>query len=84
MFSEWTERVGKGIYPLAEPPRPAGVERNVVVTLWDWDGASSAAAASPLDARIHTGGRVYGPAQNRDALAVAAATVGPAADMDSG
>ena len=68
MFSEWTERVGKGIYPLAEPPRPAGVERNVVVTLWDWDGASSAAASNPLDARIQTGGRVYGPAQNRDAL----------------
>ena len=67
MFSEWTERIGKGIYPLAEPPRPDGVERNVVVTLWDWDGASSAATSNSLDARIHTG-RVYGPAQNREAL----------------
>jgi hypothetical protein len=69
MFSEWTERVGKGVYPLAEPQRPAGVERNLVVTLWDWNGASSAGASSPLDARIQPGGRVYGPAQDRAALA---------------
>ena len=35
VFSDWTERVEKGEVPPA-PPRPAGVERNLVVTLWDW------------------------------------------------
>jgi hypothetical protein len=34
-FSDWTDRVAKGEVPPA-PPRPKGVERNVVVTLWDW------------------------------------------------
>jgi hypothetical protein len=33
-FADWTDRVAKGEVPPA-PPRPKGVERNVVVTLWD-------------------------------------------------
>jgi hypothetical protein len=35
VFADWTQRVAQGEVPPA-PPRPAGVERNVVVTLWDW------------------------------------------------
>ena len=35
MYADWTERVAKGEVPPA-PPRPSGIERNVVVTLWDW------------------------------------------------
>jgi len=34
-FSDWTDRIAKGEVPPA-PPRPKGVERNLVVTLWDW------------------------------------------------
>ena len=33
-FSAWTDRIAKGDVPPA-PPRPKGVERNVVATLWD-------------------------------------------------
>lgn len=33
-FADWTDRVAAGEVPPA-PPRPKGVERNVVVTLWD-------------------------------------------------
>ncbi|PWT99411.1 MAG: hypothetical protein C5B51_27155, partial [Terriglobia bacterium] len=33
-YADWTERVAKGELPPV-PPRPRGVERNVVVTLWD-------------------------------------------------
>jgi hypothetical protein len=33
-YADWTERVAKGEVPPA-PPRPKGVERNLVVTLWD-------------------------------------------------
>src|SRR6185295_1078469 len=33
-LSDWTDRIAKGQVPPA-PPRPQGVERNVVVTLWD-------------------------------------------------
>ena len=35
MFSDWTDRIAAGELPPV-PPRPAGIERNVVVTLWDW------------------------------------------------
>ena len=34
-FADWTDRIAAGEVPPA-PPRPTGVERNVVVTLWDW------------------------------------------------
>jgi hypothetical protein len=33
-YADWTERVAKGDVPPA-PSRPSGVERNLVVTLWD-------------------------------------------------
>ena len=35
MFADWTDRIAAGEVPPA-PPRPQGVERNVVITLWDW------------------------------------------------
>ena len=35
-FADWTDRIAKGELPHAKPPRPQGVERNVVVTTWDW------------------------------------------------
>lgn len=35
MFADWTDRIVAGELP-ASPPRPKGVERNVVVTQWDW------------------------------------------------
>ena len=72
MFSEWTERIAAGIYPLVEPPRPRGLERNLVVTLWDWGEAttvvSSAAASDPRDPRVNANGRIFAPSQSHDAL----------------
>jgi hypothetical protein len=35
MFSEWTDAIAAGVVPPA-PPRPQGIERNVVITQWDW------------------------------------------------
>jgi hypothetical protein len=35
-FGDWTERVAKGELPHTKPTRPQGVERNIVVTTWDW------------------------------------------------
>ena len=34
MFADWTDRIAAGEVPPA-PPRPSGIERNLVVTLWD-------------------------------------------------
>jgi hypothetical protein len=38
MLADWTDRIAAGELPPA-PARPQGVERNVVVTQWDWAGA---------------------------------------------
>ena len=35
-FAEWTDRIAAGEVPKIQPQRPQGIERNVVVTLWDW------------------------------------------------
>jgi hypothetical protein len=35
-LADWTDRIKNGELPFATPPRPQGVERNVVVTLRDW------------------------------------------------
>ena len=36
MYADWTQRIAKGEYPTEAPPRPSGVERNLVLTEWDW------------------------------------------------
>jgi hypothetical protein len=38
MFADWTDRIASGEYPHQAPPRPQGMERNVVITEWDWGG----------------------------------------------
>ncbi len=38
LFGDWTDRIAAGELPFAKPPRPQGVERNVVLSLWDWAG----------------------------------------------
>ena len=35
-FGEWTDSIANGELPSAKPPRPQGVERNIVITEWDW------------------------------------------------
>jgi hypothetical protein len=36
LFGDWTDRIAKGELPFAQPQRPQGVERDIVLTLWDW------------------------------------------------
>ncbi len=36
LFGDWTDRIAAGELPATRPQRPQGVERNVVVTAWDW------------------------------------------------
>jgi streptogramin lyase len=35
-YAEWTARIARGALPAAQPKRPEGLERNVVVTSWEW------------------------------------------------
>jgi hypothetical protein len=61
-FAAWTDRVAKGDVPPA-PPRPKGVERNVVVTLWDVGDDHSfmhdQVSTDKNRPTVNGGGRVY-------------------------
>jgi hypothetical protein len=35
-LADWTDRIAAGELPFAKPERPQGLERNVVITQWDW------------------------------------------------
>jgi hypothetical protein len=35
-LADWTDRIAKGELPQGKPVRPQGVERNIVVTTWEW------------------------------------------------
>ncbi|MGE3244711.1 MAG: carboxypeptidase regulatory-like domain-containing protein [Beijerinckiaceae bacterium] len=35
-LADWTRRIEKGETPAVKPERPKGLERNVVVTSWEW------------------------------------------------
>jgi hypothetical protein len=62
MFADWTDRIKKGEVPPA-PPRPIGIERNVVVSLWDWGGGRFIHDSSSSDKRnpsVGANGPVYG------------------------
>ena len=40
MFATWTDRIATGDVP-PQPPRPKGIERNLVLTMWEWGGEMS-------------------------------------------
>jgi hypothetical protein len=63
MFGDWTSRIAAGELPPA-PPRPQGVERNVVITEWDWAGPKAylhdEIATDKRNPAVNAGGRLYG------------------------
>src|SRR5215468_1314711 len=63
MFGDWTTRIANGELPPA-PPRPSGVERNVVITLWDWAGSKAylhdEIATDKRNPQVNAGGLLYG------------------------
>ena len=63
MYADWTDRIAAGELP-PEPPRPKGVERNVVITQWDWGNESSyihdEITTDKRNANLNAGGKVYG------------------------
>jgi hypothetical protein len=62
VFADWTDRVAKGEVPPA-PPRPKGVERNLVATLWDVGDDHSfmhdQVSTDKNHPSVNAGGRVY-------------------------
>jgi hypothetical protein len=74
-FGSWTDRIAKGELPAEAPPRPQGVERNVVITQWDWADAKAylhdEISTDKRNPTVNANGLIYGsPEESRDYLPV--------------
>ena len=63
MFADWTDRIAKGEVPSA-PARPQGIERNVVITQWDWADPKAylhdEVSTDRRNPTLHANGPLYG------------------------
>lgn len=74
-FGDWTTRIAGGELPASAPPRPTGVERDIVITQWDWaDPKAYLHDEISTDKRhpgVNANGLIYGsPEESRDYLPV--------------
>src|SRR5207247_9421668 len=64
LFADWTDRIAAGELPASQPSRPQGVERNVVITLWDWDGPKDylhdEVSTDQRNPPVNADGQIYG------------------------
>ena len=64
MFADWTDKIAHGALPDAQPQRPQGKERNVVVTMWDWADPKvymhDEIASDKRNPTVNANGPVYG------------------------
>src|SRR5580704_810640 len=74
-FGEWTTRIANGELPAQAPPRPQGLERNVVITQWDWADPKAylhdEISTDKRNPSVNANGLIYGsPEESRDYLPV--------------
>ena len=71
-LADWTDRIAKGEVPTTPPQRPAGVERNLVITEWDWglpkNGRADAAASDTRNPSVNANGLVFEASEHTDML----------------
>jgi hypothetical protein len=64
LFGDWTDRIAAGELPFAKPQRPQGMERNAVITLWDWSSPTAylhdAISTDRRNPRVNANGKIYG------------------------
>ena len=74
-FGDWTTRIASGELPAEAPPRPQGIERNIVITQWDWADPKAylhdEISTDKRDPHVNANGLIYGsPEESRDYLPV--------------
>ena len=64
MYGDWTDRIAAGEYPKTAPPRPQGIERNIVISMWDWADPKSylhdEISTDKLNPKLNPNGLIYG------------------------
>ncbi len=75
LFADWTDRIRAGDLPAEQPRRPEGLERNMVVTLWDWASPITyqhdAISTDKREPTLNANGLIYGsPEESSDEVPV--------------
>ena len=75
LFGDWSDRIAKGELPFAKPQRPQGKERNIVITLWDWNTPKAylhdEISTDKRNPALNAHGKVYGsPEESTDMIPV--------------
>ena len=68
LFGDWTDRIAAGELPFAQPARPQGIERNVVLTLWDWSTPTGymhdLIGTDRRNPTVNANGKIYGATED--------------------
>jgi hypothetical protein len=68
MLGDWTDRVAAGEIPASKPTRPTGIERNAVVTVWDWSNPKAylhdATVSDKRNPTVNANGLIFGATEN--------------------
>jgi len=63
-LGDWTDRVAEGELPHNKPERPQGIERNLVVTTWDWGNEKQylhdLISSDKRNPSVNANGKLYG------------------------
>jgi hypothetical protein len=75
LYADWTDRIAKGELPSSKPSRPTGLERNMVVSLWDWASPTTymhdAISTDKHHPTVNANGYIYGsPEESTDNVPV--------------
>ncbi|HEX4166121.1 MAG TPA: carboxypeptidase-like regulatory domain-containing protein [Bryobacteraceae bacterium] len=66
-FGDWTTRIARGEIPATAPQRPRGIERNVVITQWDWADEKAylhdEISTDKRHPRVNANGPIFGSAE---------------------
>jgi hypothetical protein len=68
LFGDWTDRIAAGELPFDKPARPQGIERNFVITTWDWSTPTGymhdLISTDRRNPTINANGKLYGAPEN--------------------
>ncbi len=75
LWADWTDRIAAGELPFDKPSRPQGVERNIVLTLWDWSTPTGymhdLISTDRRKPTVNANGKIYGaPEESTDFVPV--------------
>jgi hypothetical protein len=68
LYGDWTDRIAAGELPFDKPARPQGIERNLVITTWDWSTPTGymhdLISTDRRKPTVNAGGKLYGAPEN--------------------